>query len=102
MIVNNVDKIGRRPLGPRRRWGCATRSNEPLSAMTDYGYRMVIKQRHRQGWKVGKRRVRRIMREDNMLCLRRRRPAADTCEPRGAPSRGRRYFFAVIAPWSSQ
>ena len=39
-------------------------------AMTDYGYRMVTKQLHRQGWKVGTRRVRRIMREDNLLCLR--------------------------------
>jgi transposase InsO family protein len=39
-------------------------------AMTDYGYRMVTKELHRQGWKVGTRRVRRIMREDNLLCLR--------------------------------
>jgi transposase InsO family protein len=41
--------------------------------MPDYGYRMVTKQLHRQQWKAGTRRVRRIMREDNLLCLRRRK-----------------------------
>jgi putative transposase len=42
-------------------------------AMTDYGYRMVHRELLRQGWHVGTRRVRRIMREDNLLCLRRRK-----------------------------
>jgi putative transposase len=42
-------------------------------AWPDYGYRMLTKQLHRQGWTVGTRRVRRIMREDNLLCLRRRK-----------------------------
>ena len=41
-------------------------------AFTDYGYRMVTPELRRQGWKVGARRVRRIMREDNLLCHRRR------------------------------
>jgi putative transposase len=42
-------------------------------AWPDYGYRMLTKQLHRQSWNVGTRRVRRIMREDNLLCLRRRK-----------------------------
>jgi len=42
-------------------------------AWPDYGYRMVTPELGRQGWKVGARRVRRIMREDNLLCLRRRK-----------------------------
>lgn len=42
-------------------------------AFPDYGYRMVTPQLHRQGWSVGARRVRRIMREDNLLCHRRRK-----------------------------
>lgn len=42
-------------------------------AWPDYGYRMVTPELRRQGWTVGARRVRRIMREDNLLCLRRRK-----------------------------
>lgn len=41
-------------------------------AFTDYGYRMMTPALRRQGWKVGACRVRRIMREDNLLCHRRR------------------------------
>jgi len=41
-------------------------------AFTDYGYRMVTPELRRQGWTVGARRVRRIMREDNLLSHRRR------------------------------
>ena len=42
-------------------------------AFTDYGYRMVTPELRRQGWRVGARRVRRMMHEDNLLCHRRRK-----------------------------
>ena len=38
-----------------------------------YGWRRVKKELGRRGWVVNHKRVRRIMREDNLLCLRRRR-----------------------------
>lgn len=38
-----------------------------------YGWRRVRKELGRRGWVVNHKRVRRIMREDNLLCLRRRR-----------------------------
>jgi putative transposase len=41
--------------------------------MPAYGYRRVTVQLRRQGWRVNHKRVLRIMREDNLLCLRRRK-----------------------------
>ena len=38
--------------------------------MRSYGYRPVTKELHRQGLKANHRRVLRLMREDNLLCLR--------------------------------
>jgi len=38
-----------------------------------YGWRRVQAELRRRGWKVNHKRVRRIMREDNLLCLRRRK-----------------------------
>jgi putative transposase len=38
-----------------------------------YGWRRVRAELGRRGWKVNHKRVRRIMREDNLLCLRRRK-----------------------------
>jgi hypothetical protein len=38
-----------------------------------YGYRRVTAQRHKQGWEVGVKRVRRIMKEDNLLAIGRRK-----------------------------
>jgi putative transposase len=38
-----------------------------------YGWRRVIAELRRQGWVVNHKRVRRIMREDNLLCLRKRK-----------------------------
>lgn len=38
-----------------------------------YGYRPILAQLKRQGVQVGERRVRRLLREDNLLCLRKRR-----------------------------
>ena len=42
-------------------------------AHRSYGYRRVTAKLHKQGWLVNHKRVRRIMREDNLLSLRRRR-----------------------------
>lgn len=38
-----------------------------------YGYRRLLALLRRDGWAVNHKRVRRIMQEDNLLCLRRRR-----------------------------
>jgi transposase InsO family protein len=38
-----------------------------------YGRRRITKELRRRGWKVNQKRVYRIMREDNLLCLRRRK-----------------------------
>jgi putative transposase len=38
-----------------------------------YGRPRITAELHRQGWKVGPNRVRRIMREDNLLCVRKRK-----------------------------
>jgi transposase InsO family protein len=38
-----------------------------------YGWRRMTKELHDRGWPVNHKRVRRIMREDNLLCLRRRK-----------------------------
>jgi transposase InsO family protein len=38
-----------------------------------YGWRRITKELHRRGWKANHKRVLRIMREDNLLCLRRRK-----------------------------
>jgi putative transposase len=39
----------------------------------NYGYRKVTRELHDQGWAVNHKRVARIMAEDNLLCIRRRR-----------------------------
>jgi transposase InsO family protein len=38
-----------------------------------YGWRRVRKELHRRGWKVNHKRVKRLMREDNLLCVRKRK-----------------------------
>ena len=38
-----------------------------------YGRPRITAELKRRGWKVNRKRVRRIMREDNLLCLRRRK-----------------------------
>jgi transposase InsO family protein len=38
-----------------------------------YGWRRITAELHRRGWTVNHKRVLRIMREDNLLCLRRRK-----------------------------
>ena len=50
-----------------------------------YGYRRVTKELHRQGIAVNHKRVLRLMREDNLLCLRKRRFVATTDSDHGLP-----------------
>lgn len=44
-----------------------------LSHRGNYGYRRITRELHQQGWAVNHKRIARILREDNLLCLRRRR-----------------------------
>ena len=46
--------------------------------MPAYGRRRITAELQRRGWKVNHKRVQRIMREDNLLCLRRRKFVATT------------------------
>ena len=50
-----------------------------------YGYRRVTKELHRQGIAVNHKRVLRLMRQDNLLCLRKRRFVATTDSDHGLP-----------------
>jgi transposase InsO family protein len=47
-------------------------------AFPAYGYRRITRELQRQGWRVNHKRVLRLMRADNLLCLRRRRFVATT------------------------
>jgi putative transposase len=38
-----------------------------------YGSRRVVRELHERGWRVNRKKVQRLMREDNLLCLRKRR-----------------------------
>jgi transposase InsO family protein len=50
-----------------------------------YGRPRMTKELHRRGWQVGHNRVARIMREDNLLCLRRRKFVITTDSKHGRP-----------------
>jgi transposase InsO family protein len=50
-----------------------------------YGWRRVTAELRRCGWVVNHKRVRRIMREDNLLCLRRRKFVVTTDSTHGRP-----------------
>ncbi len=50
-----------------------------------YGYRRVTKELHRQGVAANHKRVLRLMREDNLLCLRKRRFVATTDSDHSLP-----------------
>ena len=50
-----------------------------------YGWRRVTAELRRRGWTVNHKRVRRIMREDNLLCLRRRKFVVTTDSDHGRP-----------------
>jgi putative transposase len=49
-----------------------------------YGYRRISAQLRREGWLVNRKRVLRLMREDNLLCLRRQAFAPPTTDSRHA------------------
>jgi putative transposase len=49
-----------------------------LANRRNYGYRRVTRELHNQGWAVNHKRVSRLMAEDNLLCLRKRRFVATT------------------------
>ena len=49
-----------------------------LTHRRNYGYRRVTEQLRSQGWAVNRKRIARLMCEDNLLCLRRRRFAVTT------------------------
>lgn len=49
-------------------------------AQHHYGHRRIAAQLQREGWCVNKKRVLRVMREDNLLCLRKRRFAPATTD----------------------
>jgi putative transposase len=50
-----------------------------------YGYRRVQAQLRKQGWRVNRKRVLRLMRADNLLCLRRRKFILTTDSQHGLP-----------------
>jgi transposase InsO family protein len=50
-----------------------------------YGWRRVTAELRRRGWKVNHKRVRRIMREDNLLCLRHRKFVSTTDSKHSRP-----------------
>ena len=50
-----------------------------------YGRPRMTEELHRRGWQVGHNRVARIMREDNLLCLRRRKFVVTTNSKHGRP-----------------
>lgn len=49
-----------------------------LANRRNYGYRRVTRELHHQGWAANHKRVARLMAEDNLLCLRKRRFVATT------------------------
>jgi transposase InsO family protein len=49
-----------------------------LAHRRNYGYRRVLHELRNQGWAVNHKRVARLMAEDNLLCLRKRRFVATT------------------------
>ena len=67
---------------PRREseWEMNLRSALHTAALDNpfYGYRRLTPELKQRGWEVGERRIRRMMREDNLLRLRKRRTKRTT------------------------
>lgn len=53
--------------------------------MPFYGYRRITKELQRRGYPVNHKRVRRMMRQDNLLCVRRRKFVCTTDSGHGLP-----------------
>lgn len=51
--------------------------------MPCYGYRRITKELHRQGWSVNHKHVLRLMRQDNLLCLRKKKYITTTDSQHG-------------------
>jgi putative transposase len=67
-----------------RTWICATPSNERVAlAWPSYGRPRITAELRRQGWTVNPKRVQRLMREDNLLCVRKRKFLATTDSSHG-------------------
>ncbi|NJO55200.1 MAG: IS3 family transposase [Rhodospirillales bacterium] len=54
-------------------WTCATKSSGIALEWPCYGWRRVHRELRRRGWDANHKRVRRILRKDNLLCLRRKK-----------------------------
>jgi transposase InsO family protein len=53
--------------------------------MPFYGYRRIHQELHRRGWRVNHKQVLRLLRQDNLLCLRKRQFVATTDSQHGLP-----------------
>ena len=62
-----------------------SRLQEISLEMSCYGYRRITAALQREGWLVNQKRVLRLMREDNLLCLRRRSFVCTTDSAHGLP-----------------
>jgi hypothetical protein len=89
-VAAGCELVGVSRAGFYRHWG----EHEPLAAEMElrhriqqialeegnrkYGYRRIHRQLRREGWQVNHKRVLRLMREDNLLCVRKRKFALTT------------------------
>jgi transposase InsO family protein len=78
------------------RWRCEPNNSDPDLELRDqiqrialeypcYGWRRITAELQRRGWRVNFKRVRRILREDNLLCLRHRKFVVTTDSRHGLP-----------------
>jgi transposase InsO family protein len=77
----------RQPANPSSEASMDLRSalQQTALAMPAYGYRRITADLRQQGWRVNRKRVLRMMREDNLLCVRRRRFVRTTDSDHGLP-----------------
>jgi putative transposase len=73
------------PEAPDRDIGLCDEIQKIALEMPAYGRRRITAELKRRGWKVNHKRVSRIMREDNLLCLRRRKFVVTTDSHHGHP-----------------
>jgi transposase InsO family protein len=68
---STLEGVGPAP-GRDRRAGCDPAIQRLAVANAHYGYRRIAAEMRRAGWAVNRKRVLRLMRLDNLLCLRKR------------------------------
>jgi transposase InsO family protein len=94
LTVARMTKLGRVSRAGFYRFGSEDTSGDPDMKLRDaiqrialqwpsYGRLRITAELKRRGWEVNHKRVRRIMREDNLLCLRRRKFVATTDSSHG-------------------